>query len=72
MKQVREPFTGFIASITVKGGSDLMAVVEPIQHHTTIMDYFWIGVVGALGGLAVKILWSYLKKRFPNLKNIDQ
>ena len=72
MKQVREPLTGFIASVTVKGGADISTIVEPIQQHLHLMDYFWVGVLGSIGGLLVKLIWSYLKRRFPNLKNIDQ
>lgn len=72
MRQLREPLTGFVASITVKGSGDLASMVEPLQSNPHIMDYFWVGVLGALGGLFVKVLWSLLKKRFQILKNIDQ
>ncbi|MDP2335929.1 MAG: hypothetical protein Q8N05_05685 [Bacteroidota bacterium] len=72
MKEIREPLTGFIASITVKGSGDIAAMIEPLTQTPHLMDYFWVGFFGAVGGLMVKLIWSLLKKHFPQLKKFDQ
>ena len=45
------------------------SVNEP---HSSLMIYFWIGMLGAAGGLVLKIIWCLIKKWFPKLKNIDK
>jgi hypothetical protein len=81
-------FTGMFSSLGIKGFSDILSdstivdtankVTEKAIQHQLVGDmpplitYFWIGVLGALGGLLIKILWGCLKKWFPKLKNIDK
>lgn len=77
MKQFREPATGFLTSVSVKGVQDLTEATDklitagPSPEHT-IMVYFLIGIAGALGGLLVKISWGIIKRKFPKLQNIDK
>ncbi len=40
--------------------------------HSSILIYFWIGMLGAGGELLLKIIWWLIKKWFPKLKNIDK
>ncbi|WP_297095626.1 hypothetical protein [uncultured Draconibacterium sp.] len=76
---------GFFSSIFYQGVNDLhaqgtnaqeMAVKAAEQFASaspehTMLWYFMIGVVGAVGGLLVKIIWACLKRLFPKLKTID-
>lgn len=73
------PTAGAISSISWKGITDLSQSPElteiaeqSLSHQPTLMTYFLIGVVGALGGLLVKIAWGVCKKVFPKLKTIDK
>jgi hypothetical protein len=73
------PTAGAISSISWKGITDLSQSPElteiaeqSLRNQPTLMSYFLIGVVGALGGLLVKIAWGVCKKVFPKLKNIDK
>ena len=73
------PTAGAISSISWKGITDLSQSPEvanlaeqAVKHEPTLMSYFLIGVVGALGGLLVKIAWGVCKKVFPKLKTIDK
>lgn len=78
------PVLGAMSSVSVKGIVDLSAnpdvsetadwvarkaVTDP-QHH--LITYLWIGMLGALGGLIVKVLWGLCKKRWPKLKNLEK
>jgi hypothetical protein len=45
------------------------SITEP---HSSLLIYFWIGMLGAAGGLVLKIIWWLIKKWFPKLKNIDK
>lgn len=70
---------GAISSISWKGITDLSQspevaeiAEEAVKHEPTLMSYFLIGVVGALGGLLVKVGWGLCKKIFPKLHGIDK
>lgn len=73
------PAWGAISSLSFKGFSDISQTPEvtEITEQTVLqtpvfMNYFLIGILGALGGLCVKIAWGCMKKLFPKLKNIDK
>jgi hypothetical protein len=73
------PTAGAISSISWKGITDLSQSPEvaklaehSLNNQPTLMSYFLIGVVGALGGLLVKVAWGLCKKFFPKIKNIDK
>ena len=71
------PSTGAAASLSFKGISELTtpealdAADQVFRHQPALIDYFFIGVVGALGGLLVKLCWGILKQCFPKLKKIE-
>ncbi len=73
------PTWGAVSSLSFKGISDISQSPEvanmteqSIRHQPTLMSYFLIGIVGALGGLLVKVAWGVCKKFFPKLKNFDK
>jgi hypothetical protein len=73
------PIAGAISSISWKGISDISQSPEvtdlaekAISNQPTLINYFLIGIVGALGGLLVKLAWGVCKKVFPKLKTIDK
>lgn len=73
------PTAGAISSISFKGINDISQSPEvanlaeqAAKHEPTLMSYFLIGVVGALGGLLVKVAWGMCKKLFPKLHGIDK
>jgi len=51
---------------------DIMEHTEIIyQTHSPMWEYFVIGILGALGGLAVRLVWCGIKQQFPKLKKLD-
>lgn len=75
------PTAGALSSLSFKGIADISQ--SPIaeeaarqiafqQTQPMLITYLWIGVLGGLGGLLVKIAWGVCKKIFPKLKNIDK
>jgi len=51
---------------------DIMEHTEIIyQTHSPMWEYFVIGILGALGGLIVRLLWCGVKQQFPKLKKLD-
>lgn len=73
------PTAGAISSLSFKGVNDLAQTPEAaeiaeqaVRHEPTLMSYFIIGIVGALGGLFVKVAWGIFKKIFPKLHGIDK
>jgi len=72
--------TGAISSLGFKGISDISqspaaedtARQLAEQTQPTFFTYLWIGILGGLGGLLVKIVWGICKKIFPRLKEIDK
>lgn len=72
MKRYSEPIVGFISSVGCKGVNDLQHVTSGVNIPPDLVKYFWIGVLGALGGLLVKIIWGCLKLWFPRLSKIDK
>jgi len=73
------PTAGAISSISWKGITDISQSPEvaelaekSLSHQPALMTYFLIGVVGALGGLMVKVAWGICKKFFPKLHGIDK
>lgn len=67
MKRIFEPVVGCFSSVGVAGAKD---IAEGINN-PDVMVYFWIGVLGALGGLLVKLIWGCMKLWFPTLRKID-
>lgn len=45
-----------------------LALISPDQ----LLYYFVIGLVGAAGGLFLKIIWTLIKRIFPKLKKLDK
>ncbi len=73
MKKYYEPVVGFVSSVGVKGVNDIHQVTTMgVNISPDLVKYFWIGVLGALGGLLVKIIWGCLKLWFPRLSKIDK
>lgn len=73
MKKYYEPVLGFISSVGFKGVNDLQyTATSGINISPDLVKYFWIGVLGALGGLLVKVVWGCLKLWFPKLGKIDK
>ena len=78
------PITGAVSSISFKGITDITANPEITDTagqvarqalnnpQPELITYLWIGMLGGLGGLLIKILWGCLKRWFPKLKNIDK
>lgn len=73
------PTAGAISSVSWKSITDLSQSPEiaeiaeqSLKHEPTLLGYFLIGVVGALGGLLVKVAWGMCKKFFPKLNGIDK
>jgi hypothetical protein len=74
------PTAGAISSLSFKGIADISQspVAEEavkqiaMQPQPALITSLWIGILGGLGGLAVKIAWGVCKKIFPKLKNIDK
>jgi hypothetical protein len=76
--------TGAVSSLSFKGINDIASfpeisdTAEQVTRHALkdpqaeLITYLWIGMLGALGGLFIKILWGCLKRFFPKLKNIDK
>ena len=51
---------------------DIMEHTEIIyQTHSPMWEYFVIGILGALGGLIVRLLWCWIKIKYPKLKKLD-
>ena len=72
------PISGSVTSISFKGIENAATLNTPLiqvplfQEHS-LWYYLLIGVMGAVGGLAVKITWSCMKRWFPkHLKHLDQ
>ena len=71
------PGTGAAASLSFKGISELTTTEaldtadQVLRHQPALIDYFFIGIVGALGGLLVKLCWGILKQYFPKLKKLE-
>lgn len=79
IRELWMPLTGAGASISAKGITDISttpdlmdATHKLIITHEPMWHYLVIGILGALGGLIFKILWYWLKRRFPKLQNIDK
>jgi len=86
LQQIWLPILGFFSSvgfkeISAKTGmtpenlsetAEMIAGPAADDTQTSLIMYFFIGMVGAAGGLALKILWCLLKRWFPTLKNIDK
>jgi hypothetical protein len=73
------PTAGAISSISWKGITDISQSPEvaeiaqkSLSDQPTLINYFLIGIVGALGGLLVKLAWGLCKKLFPKLHGIDK
>lgn len=71
------PISGSAASIGFKGIESTTSFDPTVLNipapESNLFFYFGIGVLGAAGGLCVKIGWSCLKRWFPKyLKNLDQ
>ena len=74
------PTAGAISSMGFKGIEDIsqnpmaeeLAQNIAVQPQPILITYLWIGVLGGLGGLLVKIAWGICKKIFPKLKNIEE
>jgi len=78
------PTAGAISSLSFKGITDITAnpeITDTAEQVTQqalknqqpeLITYLWIGMLGGLGGLLIKILWSCLKRWFPKLKNLDK
>lgn len=73
------PVAGSISSISFKGieeisKADFSLVQTPtvLSSEKSLFYYFLVGVMGALGGLALRLLWVQLKKWFPKLKKMEK
>jgi hypothetical protein len=78
------PIAGAISSLSFKGINDINSfpeftdTAEQVARHALkspqpeLITYLWIGVLGGLGGLLVKIAWGCIKKIFPKLKGLDK
>lgn len=71
--------SGALSSLSFKGITEITQtptdeVIQQLtaQHHPEMLTYLWIGFLGGLGGLLVKISWGLFKKMFPKLNNIDK
>ena len=81
LSEIWMPVAGGSTAISFKGISELSiqtpdildASQELIAITTTepLFRYFLIGVIGALGGLLVKILWLCMKNWIPFFKNSE-
>lgn len=85
MKQFIErswmPFAGGGTALSFKGISELTTQTPKIMDttqqliavttHEPMIRYFWIGVLGAVGGLLVKIIWMCIKRWVPFFKKLD-
>jgi hypothetical protein len=85
IQRIWMPVLGIISTLGFKQINDKTIlspdIAETVQHvtnyavnegHSSLLVYFWIGMLGAAGGLVLKIIWSLIKKWFPKLKNIDK
>lgn len=76
-RKIWAPGAGAAASLSFKGISELttpeaLDTADQVFHHQpALIDYFFIGIVGALGGLLVKLCWGMLKQYFPKLKKLE-
>jgi hypothetical protein len=78
------PTAGAISSLSFKGISDintypeLADTAEQVTRQALknpqpeLITYLWIGMLGGLGGLLIKIIWGCIKRFFPKLNNIDK
>jgi len=78
------PLTGALSSLSFKGIIDVAAnsndivsaagqvAEEAAKHEPELITYLYIGMLGGLGGLLIKISWGCIKRVFPKLKNIDK
>lgn len=67
IKRLWLPASGSVSSIT------LTAIETPLTINIHFIFYYLlVGIVGALGGLLVKIAWGTLKRKYPTLKNLDK
>ena len=75
------PVAGSGTALSFKGISEIstqtpeiMDATQQIIAATTtepMIRYFWIGVLGAVGGLLVKIIWMCLKRWIPFIKKLE-
>jgi hypothetical protein len=84
IKIIWMPLVGSISSLSFKKISDEVIYSPDVidsaariakyaeSENKSLMQYFLIGVVGAAGGLVLKITWGCIKRWFPKLKNIDK
>ena len=74
------PIAGAVTSLSFKAGADIsqktpeiIDSIQQAQHQgPELINYFYIGILGAIGGLLVKILWGLVKSIFPKLKILDK
>jgi hypothetical protein len=84
IKNIWMPLVGSISSLSFKKISDEVIYSPDVidtaariakyaeSENKSLLQYFLIGVVGAAGGLVLKITWGCIKRWFPKLKNIDK
>lgn len=77
IKKIWLPVTGSVSSLTLSAteaaaNSPQILQVKSLISSNPLIDYFLIGVAGALGGLVVKVVWGLIKKTFPKIKDIDK
>ena len=75
------PVAGGSTALSFKGISNLSLqtpeIIDASQQLKAVtateplIRYFWIGVIGAIGGLLVKVLWICLKRWIPFFKNLE-
>ena len=75
------PIAGGSTALSFKGISNLSTQTPEIMDASQqliavtttepLIRYFWIGVIGAIGGLLVKVLWICLKRWIPFFKNLE-
>ena len=75
------PVAGGSSAISFKGITDLSIQTPEIMDATQqliavtttepLIRYFWIGVIGAIGGLLVKVIWICLKRWIPFLNKLE-
>ena len=78
---------GFFSSVSAKGINDISVsskeAVQEVAQVTEVVSrfiippeevlrYFVYGLVGALAGLLIRIVWGVLKRKFPLLNGIDR
>jgi len=86
MKQIIKgswlPAAGGGTALSFKGITDISQTTPEILDTTQqiiaattsepLIRYFWIGVLGAVGGLLVKIIFYCIKRYIPFFKKLDK